>query len=155
MSLELDRLPKVWTVFSATALQWGFEQLALLSPMIVATSPTLGGLALLGSGLYQWTPAKDTCLRHCRGPAQFISEQWRPGTFGAFRMGAIHGSYCVGCCWVLMGILFVDGVMNLLCIAGIALFVLLEKLAPGGPIGGRIAGGALIAAGVIVLIQGC
>ncbi len=146
----------MWTLFSAaaTALQWGFEQLALLSPMMVATSPTLGGLLLVGSGIYQWTPAKDACLRHCRGPVQFISEAWRPGSFGAFRMGAIHGAYCLGCCWILMGILFVGGVMNLLCIAGITLFVLLEKLAPRGPIGGRLAGVALIAAGSIVLFQG-
>jgi predicted metal-binding membrane protein len=118
----------MWTLFSAgaTLLQWCLESTALLSPMMVSTSPALGAGLLVAAGLYQMTPQKDACLRHCRSPAHFISEHWRPGTGGAFRMGLVHGAYCLGCCWVLMGILFVGGVMNLLCIAAITLFVLFE-----------------------------
>lgn len=139
----------MWTLFSvgATAAQWGLERAALLSPMLVSTSPTLGAALLIGAGVYQLTPYKDACLEHCRSPAHFISEHWRPGTFGAFRMGLVHGAYCLGCCWILMGLLFFGGVMNLLWIAGITLFVLLEKITPFGALGGRAAGLVMIAVG--------
>jgi predicted metal-binding membrane protein len=142
----------MWTLFSAgaTGLQWGLERAALLSPMMVSTSPLLGGALLVAAGLYQMTPLKDACLRHCRSPAYFISEHWRPGVSGAFRMGLIHGAYCLGCCWLLMGILFFGGVMNLLWIAAIAIFVLLEKILPVGPVAGRVAGVALIGLGALV-----
>jgi len=144
-----------WTLFSlaATLAQWGLEEAALLSPMMVATSPLLGGLLLIGAGLYQLTPWKDACLQHCRSPVGFIAEHWRPGVAGALRMGMQHGLYCLGCCWVLMGLLFFGGVMNLLWIAAITLFVLLEKVLPGGARGGRFAGAALALAGVWVLVQ--
>ena len=82
---------------------------------------------LIAAGIYQWMPLKGACLRHCQSPLQFISQHWRSGTTGALRMGWEHGLYCLGCCWILMGLLFVGGVMNLLWIAGLALFVLLEK----------------------------
>jgi len=139
----------MWTLFSlgATLAQWGLDRAALLSPMLVATSPRLGAGLLVAAGLYQLTPIKDACLRHCRGPAHFMAEHWRPGASGAFRMGLHHGAYCLGCCWVLMGLLFVGGVMNLLWIAAIALFVLLEKVIPFGSSGGRLAGIAMILAG--------
>jgi predicted metal-binding membrane protein len=145
----------IWTAFSlaATLAQWGLERAALLSPMMVSTSPVLGAALLIGAGVYQMTPYKDSCLKHCREPARFISEHWRPGASGAFVMGAEHGLYCLGCCWILMGLLFFGGVMNLLWIAAITLFVLLEKVLPFGAQGGRIAGAALIALGCLVLLR--
>lgn len=144
----------VWTVFSllATVIQWGLEWAALLSPMMASTSPSLGATLLVGAGVYQLTPMKAACLRHCRAPAQFISQHWRPGRAGAFHMGIIHGAYCLGCCWILMGLLFLGGVMNLLWIAGITITVLAEKVLPFGNWGGRIAGSAAIAVGVAVLV---
>ena len=145
----------MWTIFSAgaTLAQWGLDQAALLSPMMVSNSPVLGASLLIAAGLYQMTPAKNACLRHCRSPVHFISEHWRPGPRGAFRMGLEHGAFCLGCCWALMGLLFFGGVMNLLWIAGITLFVLLEKVMPFGGQGGRIAGGAMIICGLVVLSQ--
>jgi len=139
----------VWTLFSAgaTAAQWQLERTALLSPMLASTSPLFGGALLVAAGLYQWTPWKSACLDQCRAPALFFAAQWRDGTLGAFRMGAVHGAYCLGCCWALMGLLFFGGVMNLLWIGGITLFVLLEKAAPHGRTAGRLAGGALVIAG--------
>ncbi len=141
-----------WSGFSlgAAALQWGLEQLALLSPMMVSTSTTLGGVLLIVAGIYQWTPAKDACLIRCRAPLQFLSEHWRAGRAGALWMGLIHGLYCIGCCWAIMGLLFVGGVMNLLWVAAIAVFVLIEKAAPFGRATGRIAGVALMLVGVAV-----
>ena len=146
----------VWTAFSlaATVLQWGLEQVALLSPMIVSASPYFGGGLLATAGVYQMTPLKEICLKHCRHPVVFISSHWRPGTLGALRMGIEHGAFCVGCCWVLMGILFVGGVMNLLWIAVIAIFVLVEKVAPFGSIVGRLGGACMVLAGGIIVING-
>jgi len=143
----------VWTLFSAaaTAVQWALERAALLSPMLESTSPAFGGALLAAAGLYQFTPWKDSCLEHCRSPALFFAAHWREGVLGAFRMGAEHGAYCLGCCWLLMGLLFFGGVMNLLWVAGIALFVLLEKLAPHGAAAGRVAGALLLVAGVVQL----
>jgi predicted metal-binding membrane protein len=111
----------IWSLFSvvATLAQWGLDQAALLSPMMVMTSPGLGAGLLIVAGLYQMTPMKDACLRHCRSPVHFISQSWKPGASGAFRMGLEHGAYCLGCCWILMGLLFFGGVMSLLWIAGI------------------------------------
>ena len=145
----------VWTAFSlgATALQAMFEHLALASSMLVSTSRWLTGLILVGAGLYQWSPLKDACLGKCRAPLEFVMTRWRPGRLGALRMGAAHGLYCVGCCWALMLLLFVGGVMNLMWVALIAAFVLLEKLLPHGRIVARAAGAALITAGVYVLIS--
>ena len=118
--------------------------------MMVASSPWLGALLLMAAGVYQLTPAKDACLQNCRAPAHFISEQWRPGASGAFRMGAVHGAFCLGCCWALMGLLFFGGVMNLLWIAAITLFVLAEKLLPFGDRAGRWSGGAMMIAGALL-----
>ena len=139
----------VWTVYSvaATAAQGGLDRAALLSPMMVTTSPAVGALLLVAAGIYQLTPAKEACLRRCREPARFIAQHWRTGTAGAFRMGAIHGGYCLGSCWALMGLLFVGGVMNLLWVAAIALFVLAEKILPGRGGAARLTGFAMIAGG--------
>ncbi len=138
----------VWGLFSvaATAAQWGLDRLALLSCTMVATSPALGAALLVGAGLYQLTPWKERCLRHCREPARFLAGGFRRGRLGAFRMGLVHGAFCLGCCWALMGLLFVGGVMNLLWIGGITLVVLLEKLAPHGARGAKL--GGLVLTGV-------
>ncbi|MFQ5763844.1 MAG: DUF2182 domain-containing protein [Rhodospirillales bacterium] len=146
----------VWTAFSiaATVLQWGLEQAALLSPSMVSASPYLGGGLLMAAGVYQLIPLKDVCLRYCRTPAGFLFAHWRPGAGGAFHMGVAHGAFCVGCCWMLMGLLFVGGVMNLLWVAAIAFFVLIEKVAAWGATVGRLGGMCLIVAGLVILIHG-
>jgi predicted metal-binding membrane protein len=145
-----------WALFSLLAVlaQWALEQAALLSPMTVSASPGLGGGLLILAGLYQWTPLKSACLVHCRAPITFLAHHWRPGRAGAFRMGLHHGLYCVGCCWVLMALLFVFGVMNLLWIAALAIFVLLEKLLPRGDLVGRATGGLMIATGFWLILAG-
>jgi predicted metal-binding membrane protein len=145
----------MWGLFAvaATAAQRGLEALALLSPQMVSKSPVLGGALLIAAGIYQLTPLKQACLKSCRSPAHFIAQHWRKGTFGALRMGAEHGAYCLGCCWVVMGLLFVGGVMNLLWIAAIAVFVLLEKVAPFGEVGGRLLGAGALVAGALVLVS--
>ncbi len=122
----------VWTGFSiiAALAQWGLHRAALLSPMMVSTSSVLGGSLLVAAGIFQWTPLKNTCLAHCRSPLDFFSSDWREGNGGALIMGLKHGAYCLGCCWILMLLLFVTGVMNLIWIAAIAVFVLIEKAAP-------------------------
>src|SRR5918998_2214606 len=132
----------VWAAFSvlATAAQWGLHAVSLLSPMMVSTSPVLGGILLFTAGVYQWTPLKHACLSKCRSPLGFVLNEWREGRWGALLMGLKHGGYCTGCCWSLMTLLFVAGVMNLLWVAAIAGFVLLEKVAPAGDRWGRVAG---------------
>ncbi len=152
-SLFLAGYLVVWTVFSvaATALQWALDQAALLSPMLVLVSPWIGAVLLIATGIYQFSPAKQACLDHCRSPVHFMAEHWHPGFDGALRMGIEHGLYCLGCCWILMLLLFVGGVMNLAWIAGIALFVLAEKLLPYGVWAGRLAGAGAIAAGLLML----
>ncbi|MDH3626423.1 MAG: DUF2182 domain-containing protein [Acidobacteriota bacterium] len=144
----------IWSLFSvgATLAQWGLERAALLSPMMVLSSPGIGASLLIVAGLYQMTPLKDACLRHCRSPAHFISQSWKPGKIGALRMGMEHGAFCLGCCWILMALLFFGGVMSLLWIAGITLFVLLEKVLPFGLLGGKIAGGAIALIGLVYLV---
>ncbi|WP_331067492.1 DUF2182 domain-containing protein [Steroidobacter sp.] len=142
-----------WLGFSvgATLMQWGLAEAVLLSPMMVSVSPWLGGALLIVAGIYQWTPLKYACLRSCRSPMAFLMEHWQPGMRGALRLGLRHGLACVGCCWALMLLLFVGGVMNLLWIVAITAFVLVEKLAPMGAGGGRLSGLALLIAGGWVL----
>jgi predicted metal-binding membrane protein len=142
-----------WTLFSLAAalLQWALERAALLSPMMVSTSPMLGAGILIAAGIYQFSRLKASCLRHCQTPVQFFSEQWRDGLAGAFRMGFVYGVYCLGCCGFLMLLLFVGGVMNLLWIAVIAIFIFAEKISPASGHGGRAAGLALILLGVLAL----
>ena len=146
----------VWTAFSviATVLQWGLDQAALLSPMMVSTSPLLGGGLLIAAGVFQLTPFKNMCLEHCRSPLEFLMTGWRKGTRGALVMGLHHGAYCLGCCWFLMMLLFFGGVMNLLWIALITIFVLLEKALPYGSLMGRLISPFMIAAGVFFVFRG-
>ena len=145
----------LWSMFAlfATALQWGLQNAALLSPTMVSNSVYLGGGLFIAAGIYQWTPLKQACLKHCRSPLEFIMHHWRPGAEGAFRMGLGHGAYCLGCCWFVMALLFVGGVMNLIWVAVIAIFVAAEKMFPHGAWIGRITGGAMIAAGAYLITQ--
>lgn len=143
----------VWIVFSATAtvMQYSLEQVALLSPMMTSTSSVFGGLVLLVAAIYQWTPYKDACLRRCRSPVWFLSTYWQDGANGALRMGLAHGAYCLGCCWALMLLLFAGGVMNLLIVAAITIFVLVEKILPWGRSIGRVAAVLVGLAGVALI----
>jgi predicted metal-binding membrane protein len=145
----------IWSLFAlvATIAQWALDQVALLSPMMTSNSNILGGLLLLTAGAYQLTPLKRTCLQHCRSPIQFLSSRWKPGGLGAFQMGVEHGSFCLGCCWVLMALLFVGGVMNLWWIGGLTLFVLFEKVVPFGAMAGRTLGAMVAVCGVLVLAR--
>lgn len=139
-----------WGGFSAlaTALQWALESRGLSDgPMMTLSSRLLAGGVLAAAGLYQLTPVKDACLEHCKSPAQFLASHARPGAAGALLTGMHHGTYCLGCCWVLMALLFVGGIMNLYWIAGLALYVLAEKLLPGGRWFSRATGVLLLAAG--------
>jgi predicted metal-binding membrane protein len=144
----------VWTGFSAAAAlaQAALHQAALLSPAMATTSPLLGGALLIVAGVYQWLPVKSACLGHCRSPHGFLDGQWSEGPSGALRMGLRHGVLCLGCCWALMALLFVAGVMNLIWIAGLAALVLVEKVVPGGIWLGRAVGVALIGAGGWMLV---
>ena len=145
-----------WTLFAAlaTAMQFGLERAALLSPLMIATSRYLAGGILVLAGLYQLSPLKNTCLVQCRAPLQFIQRHggFRPGIRGSLQLGMLHGLYCVGCCWALMTLLFVGGVMNALWIAAIAIVVLAEKVLPGGSWLARAAGVAALFFGVRMLI---
>lgn len=145
----------VWSLFSliATILQWGLESAALLSPMMVTTSSSLGAGLLIAAGIYQLTPLKDTCLKHCQSPAMFIAAHYQKGVSGAFNNGLTHGIYCLGCCWLIMGLLFVGGVMNLIWILAISLFVLAEKLLSAKIVTRRITSFAMIFGGVVYLLE--
>jgi predicted metal-binding membrane protein len=139
----------VWLIFSfAAAAAQGF---AAGGAMALANG-RLASAVLIAAGIYQLSPFKGACLTQCRSPAQFLSRNWRAGTVGALRLGVLHGAYCVGCCWMLMALLFVGGVMNFTWIAALTLVVAVEKLVPGGEWVGRAAGVALIAWGVVRLL---
>jgi predicted metal-binding membrane protein len=139
----------IWAGFSvvAVSLQWGLDQAGLLSGMMASTSSVIAGIILIAAGLYQLTPIKRACLRYCQNPLLFLSSYWQRGAVGALRMGLQHGGYCVGCCWFLMALLFVVGVMNLI-------YVAFEKLLPRSEWLSRIAGVGLIVAGGVVLARG-
>ena len=143
----------MWAAFSAiaTGAQWGLEASGLLSGIMVGTSAVLAAALLIAAGVWQLTPLKNACLRHCRSPIGFLSAHWRPGRTGAFRMGLVHGAFCLGCCWFLMALLFYGGVMNLYWIIGLALYILIEKLLPAGVRIGQLTGVALIAWGAVLL----
>src|SRR5579871_856252 len=140
-----------WVAFAfvATIVQWAVQRASLLTPMMESASAIFGGVLLIMAGLYQWTPLKSACLRQCQAPLQFIQRHggFRRDAKGSLGLGIRHGAYCVGCCWALMALLFVGGVMNLLWIAALAIFVLLEKIIPAGRIIARVVGGVLVAAG--------
>jgi predicted metal-binding membrane protein len=145
----------VWLGFAATAatLHWALERAGLVSAMMMGSqSRLLSGAVLITAGLYQLSPLKNICLAHCRTPTSFLSRHWRPRALGALRLGAMHGGYCVGCCWLLMALLFVGGVMNLTWIAALAILVLIEKVLPPGQWVGRGVGIALIVWGVATLV---
>jgi predicted metal-binding membrane protein len=145
----------VWTGFSllATLAQWALHDAALLSPTMAAASPWLGGGLLLAAGAFQLTPLKQACLAHCRSPMAFLFGRWREGARGAFEMGAENGVYCAGCCWALMALLFVVGVMNLVWVAALAVIVLAEKVLPHGDRLGKAGGLALIAWGAWLIAR--
>lgn len=143
----------VWGGFAlaATLLQWGLDELGVLSPTMAVGNRALAGGVLIAAGVYQWTPLKDTCLSHCRSPLAFLVQHWRSGPLGILSTGMRHGVFCLGCCWMLMVPLFTGGLMNLVWIAAIALFVLMEKALPWGGRMSRVTGLALLAWGVVTL----
>ncbi|MER8371834.1 DUF2182 domain-containing protein [Mesorhizobium sp. M1406] len=147
----------VWVVFSivATGAQWLLARLALLDPSMATDSAILGGLVLIAAGLYQWTPIKGVCLRQCQAPIAFLTSHggFRSAPLGALRLGVDHGAYCLGCCWALMALLFVGGVMNVLWIAGIAILVLLEKTVPTGQLIPRVSGALMAAIGTWLVFR--
>lgn len=144
----------VWAGFAAAAtlLQWGLERTGVLEGSMALGSMRLAAALYIAAGAYQFTPLKRTCLDACRSPIAFLSARWRPGAAGALRLGLEHGLFCLGCCWVLMALLFAGGVMNLLWIVPLALFVLVEKCLPGGERAGKLAGALLVGWGAVVLI---
>jgi predicted metal-binding membrane protein len=145
----------VWLAFAlvAAALHGLLEQTGILSAMTMGSrSRWLSGAVLIGAGLYQLSPLKHRCLAQCRAPADFLTRQWRPHLAGALRLGALHGAYCVGCCWLLMLLLFVGGVMNLVWIAALTLLVAIEKIFPAGGWIGRGAGLVLMLWGLATLL---
>ena len=143
----------VWTAFSvgAVALQLITTDVAPLTSMMALTSRLLGALLLIAAGLYQFTPLKNACLRHCQSPFFYVARHWRNGISGSFQMGLHHGIYCLGCCWVLMLLLFYGGVMELSWVIGLALYVAAEKLIPARLHFDRIAGIFLVLWGGLVL----
>ena len=145
----------VWCGFSlaATLLQWGFDNAGLLSEKMAFANAVLTSTVLIAAGVYQWTPLKDACLRHCRSPSEFLFRHLRLGLLGAVGTGVRHGLFCLGCCWMLMALLFVGGLMSLTWVGAITLFVLLEKTIPWGDWISRIGGALLVVWGVGNLIR--
>jgi predicted metal-binding membrane protein len=145
----------VWAGFSlaASTLQWALASAVLLSPMMEITSKTVAAALLVAAGIYQWTPLKHSCLRRCRSPLDFVLAYWREGNWGSFAMGLRHGAFCLGCCGVLMLLLFVGGLMNLAWVAGLAAFILIEKAAPRGDWIGRFVGLGLVLWGLVDLLR--
>ena len=144
----------VWLGFATTAttLQWVFDEAGLLSETMAFGNTLLAGGVLVAAGVYQWMPLKEACLRHCRSPLEFLLFHWREGILGSFTAGVRHGVFCLGCCWMLMALLFVGGIMNLLWIGAIALLVLIEKTLPWGGRMSRVTGALLVAWGISVLL---
>jgi len=143
----------VWTGFSAfaTLVQWALHRAAMLSPAMAASSPKVAGVILIAAGAYQLTSWKSVCLTHCRSPLGFLMTNWRDGKLGSLRMGSSHGVYCLGCCWALMCVLFAVGVMNLVWVAALTGFVLIEKIGPAGAVVARVAGVAMVIRGALWL----
>ena len=145
----------VWLGFGAAAVaaQWALSASGLLGGGMASADARLTGALLMGAGAWQFAPAKQACLRHCRSPVDWLVRRRARGWRGAFATGIAHGGYCLGCCWALMLLLFAGGVMNLWWIAGLALVVLAEKLAPRGPVFGRWLGAGLLLTGLAVLAR--
>ncbi len=145
----------LWFGFAAaaTVLQWALDVAGLLSEEMAFANAVLAGGVLVAAGVYQWTPLKEACLRHCRSPLDFLMFHWREGALGAFTSGMRHGAFCLGCCWMLMALLFVGGIMNLVWIGAIALLVLIEKTLPWGGRTSRVTGALLVAWGASALLM--
>jgi predicted metal-binding membrane protein len=145
----------VWFFFSAaaTATQWGLDRAAALSPAMALANAVAASGVLVAAGVYQWTPLKETCLKHCSNPSAFLTRHWRAGRCGALETGLRHGLFCLGCCWLLMALLFVVGIMNVVWIGGIALLVLLEKTLPWRRVVTSAAGAALIVWGATIFVH--
>jgi predicted metal-binding membrane protein len=143
----------VWGLFSigAAAAQWALRSAALLSDEALTVTPFAGVAVLVGAGIYELTPLKRACLARCQSPLGFLLSEWRQGRGGAATMGARYGLFCLGCCWALMALLFVGGVMNLAWVAAITVFVLVEKLIPAGRVVSWVAGLGLIGWGLVAL----
>jgi predicted metal-binding membrane protein len=146
-----------WTAFSlaATVAQYALDRAALLTLGMYLANTRIAGIVLIAAGVYQWTPLKDSCLKQCRSPLSFIQEHggFQRTISGALRLGFRHGLYCIGCCWVLMALLFAGGVMNITWIAAVAVLVLIEKVAPAGRALGRIAGAVLVVSGLWTVLR--
>ncbi|MDO9600088.1 MAG: DUF2182 domain-containing protein [Azoarcus sp.] len=142
----------VWTGFSVLAAlaQWGLYANALLDSAMGRTGPLLGAGLLITAGAFQWSALKEACLTKCRTPLSFLLTEWRDGWGGAFVMGLRHGVFCVGCCWALMLLMFVGGVMSLAWMGGLGLYMLAEKVVPAGMLFGRVSGLVLIATGTVI-----
>jgi predicted metal-binding membrane protein len=145
----------VWSAFclGAVALQFATRDLAPLTPMYALTSGLLGGALLLAAGIYQFTPLKNACLRRCQSPLFFFAHRWKNSVYGAFSLGVRHGLHCLGCCWVLMLLLFYGGVMELTWIVGLAAYVAAEKLIPAKAGLGQVAGMGLVVWGGWTMAQ--
>jgi predicted metal-binding membrane protein len=143
-----------WTMFAlaVTAAQWALQRAAVLSPAMATASSLAGGAVLVAAGIYQWSPLKDACLAHCQSPITFLQRHggFRRGPAGTVELGLRHGLYCVGCCWMLMALLFAGGIMNLTWIAGLSILVLLEKATPAGRTIARLAGVVLVVGGLVL-----
>jgi predicted metal-binding membrane protein len=144
----------IWTIFSAaaTAIQIALLRWSLLSNALV-TTPIVSAVILAVTGIYQLTPLKEVCLSRCQSPIGFFMMHWRNSAAGALRMGLRHGAFCVGCCWMLMALLFVAGAMNLAWVAAITAFVLLEKATPWGRAIAHVSGVALIAGALVIAFR--
>jgi predicted metal-binding membrane protein len=145
----------VWLGFSAvaTVLHWALEGSGLVAAMMMGSrNRWLSAGVLIAAGLFQLSRLKNICLAHCRSPSAFLSQHWRPHASGALRLGVLHGAYCVGCCWMLMALLFVGGAMNLAWIAALAVLVLIERAWPQGQWIGRAVGVALVVWGIATLV---
>ena len=144
----------IWTLFSAlaTAIQFALLHWSLISNALV-TTPSISAAILALAGIYQLTPLKQMCLGRCQSPIGFLMTHWRDGAIGAFRMGLAHGAFCVGCCWMLMALLFVTGVMNLAWVAAISAFVLLEKITSWGHAIAKVSGIALVGWAIAIALH--
>jgi predicted metal-binding membrane protein len=149
---------RTWVFVGGYLAMWGLFSVAAAAAQQLLTGASMAlndraaeGALLIAAGIYQLSPVKSACVSQCRSPAEFLSRHWRPGWMGAFGLGLRHGVYCLGCCWILMTLLFVGGVMNLLWVVGLTVIVAIEKLAPRGPLLGRAAGVALIGWGLVRL----
>ncbi|HXP29882.1 MAG TPA: DUF2182 domain-containing protein [Stellaceae bacterium] len=145
----------VWSGFAvaATTAQAFLAKMSLLANDMSISNALLGGILFVAAGIYEWSPLKRRCLTHCQSPMAFLLGRWQPGALGALLMGVEHGVYCLGCCWVLMLLLFAVGVMNLLWVAALTVLVLLQKLAPGGMISAAATGAVMALFGLFLIGQ--